>query len=241
MTRPDLGWGVIFDMDDTLLLTSPTFEAAILKLALRLGELGIPMDVTRERLNDVDLARIEQVGYGRHRWPESMGLTYRAFVDEGRLPYDAGVERECVAIGWATYEAYPPVRQGAREVLETLRPYVKLTLATMGDADLQRPRLEHSGLEHHFDRVFVLPRKTPGEFRHVLDECGFVPERAFMVGDGMRSDINPTLSLGMHAIHVRGQSWAYQNVPPLHGDFFAVDSLEEIPPIIFGRMGIAGA
>ncbi len=236
MTRRLSGWGVIFDMDDTLLLTSPTFEAAILKLSLRLAELGIPMDETRARLDEVDLARIRHVGYGRQRWPESMGLTYRAFVDEGRLAYDAAVERECVAIGWETYAAYPPVREGAREVLETLRPRVTLALATMGDEDLQRPRLEHSGLEHHFDRVFILPRKTPEEFRHVLAECGFEPATTFMVGDGMRSDINPALELGMHAIHVRGQSWAYQNVPPLHGDFFAVDELHEIPAIVFGRM-----
>ena len=63
-------------------------------------------------------------------------------------------------------------------------------------------------------------------------------QRAFMVGDGMRSDINPALEVGMHAIHVRGQSWAHQLVEPLHGDFAAVDRLEEIPPIVFERMGL---
>ncbi|HVP39671.1 MAG TPA: HAD family hydrolase [Candidatus Saccharimonadales bacterium] len=237
MTRATSGWGVVFDMDDTLLLTSPTFHAAMLRLCLRLAELGIPMDETRERLDRVDLGRIEEAGYGKARWPESMGLTYRSFAEEGRLPYDPQVERECVQIGWSTYEAHPPVRAGAREVLETLRPRVLLALATMGDEDLQRARLEHSGLERHFDRVFIVRHKTPGEFRRILDACGLAPERAFMVGDGMRSDINPALEVGMHAIHVRGQSWAHQQVPPLHGDFHAVDDLEDIPPLVFERMG----
>ena len=236
MTAAAPGWGVLFDMDDTLLITSPTFEAATLKLCLRLAELGVPMEATRARLEQVDLARIEQIGYGKARWPESFGLAYRELARERGLEHDPAVERECVAIGWSTYEAYPPVREGAREVLETLRPRVPLTLVTMGDQDLQRTRLEHSGLEHHFDRVFIVPDKTPARFRRVLKECGLVPERAFMVGDGMRSDINPALEVGMHAIHVRGQSWAYQMVPPLHGDFFAVDQLEEIPGIVFGRM-----
>jgi putative hydrolase of the HAD superfamily len=94
----------------------------------------------------------------------------------------------------------------------------------------------HSGLEPHFHRVFIVPRKTPEQFRLILSECGLAPGRAFMVGDGMRSDINPALEIGMHAIHVRGQSWAHQLVEPLHGDFVAVDRLEEIPPIVFGRM-----
>ena len=238
MTRTARRWGVIFDMDDTLLATSPTFEAATVRLCRRLEALGIPGEETRARLEDVDLARIEHSGYGRARWPESMGLAYRSFVREGRLAPDPAVESECVAIGWSTYEAYPAARPGAHEVLEALRPRVSLVLATMGDEDLQRPRLEHSGLQPHFDHVFILPRKTPEQFRHILGVCGFVPERAFMVGDGMRSDINPALEVGMHAIHVRGQSWAHQLVEPLHGDFAAVDRLEEIPPIIFERMGM---
>ena len=75
----------------------------------------------------------------------------------------------------------------------------------------------------------------------MLEEQSFVPEKTFMVGDGVRSDINPALALGMHAILVRGQSWAHERVDPLHGDFHAVDGLEEIPGIVFNAMEVAAS
>ena len=157
------------------------------------------------------------------------------------LRYDRNLEETCAAIGWATYDDDPPVKPGALEALETLRPRVRLGLVTKGDFELQSRRLERSGLRHHFDEVYILSHKTPREFRRILEEQKYRPERAFMVGDGVRSDINPALKLGMHAVQMRGQSWEHERVPPLHGDFHGVDRLEEVPPLVFAAMARAEA
>jgi putative hydrolase of the HAD superfamily len=236
VSRRPSEWLVLFDMDDTLLDTSPIFEAAVLKFTLMLAELGVPVEETRARLSQIDMGRIEEMGFGKHRWPESIGLTYRSLAHERSLRYDRHLEEACAAIGWATYEEYPPVKPGALEALETLRPRVRLALATKGDRELQSGRLERSGLRHHFDDVYILPQKTVAEFRAILGELNYRAERAFMVGDGIRSDINPPMELGMHAIHVRGDSWEHERVPPIRGDFHAVDALAEVPPLVFAAM-----
>src|SRR5204862_7264864 len=111
--------------------------------------------------------------YGKARWPESLGLTYRSLVEEGRTVYDGAVEAACVGLGWQTYEANPDVRDGAREVLEALRPRARLVLATRGDEDLQGRRLDHSGLRGHFDALYFLERKTRETYGAILAEQGF--------------------------------------------------------------------
>ena len=238
MSRRPSEWCVIFDMDDTLLDTSPIFEAAVLKFCLKLAELGVPMDETRARLSRIDMGRIEELGFGKARWPESIGLTYRELAEDRSWEYDHDMERACAAIGWETYDVYPEVKPGALEALETLRPHVRLVLATKGDVDLQSGRLQRSGLREHFDHVYILAQKTPAEFRKILSEQNFEPARAFMVGDGVRSDINPALELGMHAVQMLGQSWEHERVEPLHGDFHALERLEDVPPLIFRTMGL---
>jgi len=237
MTRYPSEWGLVFDMDDTLLVTSPTFEAGVLKLCLKLAELGIPMDDTRARLERIDLARIEALGYAIARWPDSMGLAYRSFVEEGRLErYEEQVEKECIAIGWETYARDPEVKPGAREVLEELRPHARLVLATRGEAELQGRRLSRSGLKEHFDAVYFMERKNAATYGALLREQRFEPRTTFIIGDGMRSDINPALELGAHALLVRGQNWVHEQVPPVRPEFDAVDSLHEIPGIVLARM-----
>ena len=96
-------------------------------------------------------------------------------------------------------------------------------LCTRGDPDLQGRRLDHSGLRHHFDGVYFMERKNPATFRAVLIEQGFETSTTFIVGDGVRSDINPALELGAHAVLVRGQNWEHERIDPLHADFAAVD------------------
>lgn len=239
MTRRPSEWGVVFDLDDTLLYTSPTFEAGVLRLSLFLQTLGLEDEEIRSRLLTIDLERINELGYGKARWPESMGLAYRSFVNDQKLPgYDPALERRCVEIGWETYEIHPELKPGAREVLEGLRPHARLVLATRGDEELQGRRIDHAGLRHHFDAMYFMEWKTPETYGALLQEQGFDPRKTFIIGDAIRSDINPALSLGAHAILVRGQNWEHERVDPLEGHFHEVDDLEEIPPIILRAMGV---
>jgi putative hydrolase of the HAD superfamily len=167
-----------------------------------------------------------------------MGLAYRSFVEEGRLPeFDPHVEQQCIGIGWDTYDSHPDLKDGAREVLETLRPHVRLALATRGDEELQGRRLDHAGLRHHFDALYFLEWKNRETYGALLGEQGLKPATTFIIGDAIRSDINPALELGAHAILVRGQNWEHERVPPVGDSYHEVDRLDEIPALVFKAMG----
>ncbi|MHB0856244.1 MAG: HAD family hydrolase [Anaerolineae bacterium] len=99
----------------------------------------------------------------------------------------------------------------AQPALEDLQRAYRLALMTNGASDLQRNKLEGSGLSAFFPHVFVsgeiavgdpLPmggKPDPRIFQHALDALGVPAERAVMVGNNLSADI-----AGAHAAGVRG-------------------------------------
>ena len=90
-------------------------------------------------------------------------------------------------------------------VLEYFRPRCKLGLMTNGAPDLQRRKLDGSGLEHFFDTVVVSGEVEVGKpdtriFEIALDQLNASPESTAMIGNRLDSDIEPALKLGMKAI-----------------------------------------
>ena len=63
-----------------------------------------------------------------------------------------------------------------------------LAVVTNGARDLQRDKLQTTGLEDHFDAIAVsgelgVAKPDPTIFRHTLDMLGVAPTRVWHVGD----------------------------------------------------------
>ena len=53
-----------------------------------------------------------------------------------------------------------------------------------------------------------------------------------MVGNSIRSDVNPALRLGLLCIWLKSHSWEYDEAKLLPGQVWQVDTLRDILPII---------
>jgi putative hydrolase of the HAD superfamily len=100
-------------------------------------------------------------------------------------------------------------------VAETL-PYLAsrhhLILTTKGNPDEQTLKLSESGLSGHFKHVEILREKNVDAYlalrnRHQLDA-----QKTWMIGNSPRSDINPALAAGLHAVFIHHPStWVLEH------------------------------
>ena len=88
------------------------------------------------------------------------------------------------------------------EVLADVGRDHRLVLITKGDLVHQMRKVTTSGLAHHFHHVEVVLEKDADTYARILASIDVPAERFCMVGNSVRSDILPVLSLGAHAVHV---------------------------------------
>lgn len=100
------------------------------------------------------------------------------------------------------------------DVLPTLnyfKPRCKLGILTNGSPDLQRAKLEGSGIADLFDAVVISGELGFGKpdfriFEIALERLDASKESAVMVGNSLKSDIAPALQIGIMAVWVNRES-----------------------------------
>ena len=78
----------------------------------------------------------------------------------------------------------------------------RLIMVTKGDPDEQTDKLQRSGLAPHFTAVEVLREKHHSAYRTLADHHRCEACTTWMIGNSPRSDINPALAAGFHAIFI---------------------------------------
>ncbi len=240
MTEIDL---VLVDFDDTLVDTAPRFERARQRLFDRLAGLGFERPhVHHVHHHEVDPGMRRDHGLGPQRMPVAFAETYRALCRHRGEPPDPGVEAACARLG-ADVAGTPPVIEGAMDALRRLALALPTVIYTQaGDADYQLGCLRDAGAIAAVgdDRVRVVPVKTADALRETLDRFDVgAPDRAWMVGNSIRSDVNPALELGVRALLVEvDEPWQHDVVEPLHDAFPRVRTFRDaVAYLLDGRGG----
>jgi putative hydrolase of the HAD superfamily len=139
-------------------------------------------------------------GYGIKGFVLSMVETAIAVTD-GRIP--AQDISTILSFGRTMLEHPVELVEGAREVLETLRPRDhELWLVADGDVFDQESKLARSGLAALFHHVEIVLEKDPETYRKLLGQLGVLPEEFAMVGNSLTSDVLPVIEIGGRAYHV---------------------------------------
>jgi putative hydrolase of the HAD superfamily len=102
-----------------------------------------------------------------------------------------------------------PLLEGAAELVHTLEGRCRLALLTNGPADIQRLKLDGTGLAASFRTVVIsgevgIGKPDPDIFALTLREIGAKPESAVMVGDSWERDVLGALDAGLPAVWVSG-------------------------------------
>jgi putative hydrolase of the HAD superfamily len=74
---------------------------------------------------------------------------------------------------------------------------------TKGNAEEQTDKLVRSGLAHHFSSVEIPREKNPDAYHSVCRKYELKPHATWMIGNSPKSDVNPALNAGLHAVFIR--------------------------------------
>ncbi len=227
---------IVFDLDDTLIRTSVTFEAARDTFASLMQREGFDPENAVALLWEIDLRRVETEGFGRTRFPVSMVETYARLCARAKREPQQDVAAAVRAVGDNVYSTPPAPFEYTHETLRALQAAgCTMYLLTKGDAEVQQFRIDSNDLRTYFDAVHIVPRKGRDELRQVVAAHSLEPATTWVVGDGIRSDINPAIEDGMLPILVGEKRWQYEDVPPVSERYYRVTHVGFVPDYVLAN------
>jgi putative hydrolase of the HAD superfamily len=193
------GQTLLFDADDTLWENNVYFERAITSFISYLDHRIHTPEEVREHLNRVEHATIAAHGYGLKSFRRSLITCFEQLTDQ---PITEEKRTRIVAFAQSIADQEIELLPGVAPTIATLAERHRCILVTKGDDAEQRDKLRRSGLAPHFAAVEVLPEKKEDAYRalaahHILDHG-----TTWMIGNSPRSDINPALAAGLHAVFI---------------------------------------
>jgi len=194
------GLNLIFDADDTLWESNIHFleaEAAFFAMLERVGV--VERDTIRNSLRHHELQIIAEAGYGRGHYITAL---HRVVPELAPAHHHENLRDEVEQIGMRLLNRRCELLPGVPETLEVLAERHRLLLFTKGHPSEQLAKLERSGLRGFFSRVGVPREKDPENYLLLMAQAGLDPQRTVMIGNSPRSDINPALAAGLHAVYI---------------------------------------
>jgi putative hydrolase of the HAD superfamily len=197
MPRFPAGQTLLFDADDTLWENNIYFERAIAAFIGFLDHKEYSPREVRLTLNAVERETILAHGYGLSSFTRSLVDCFErlsaAPVSEEKRERIRGFAR---SISEQEIELLP----GVAETLADLAGRHHLILMTKGDRAEQADKLARSGLAQHFTAVEIVAEKDPPTYHEVILRQKITAHSAWMIGNSPKSDINPALAAGLHAV-----------------------------------------
>lgn len=122
---------------------------------------------------------------------------------------------------------------GARELLDYLKPKYKISTISNGFTEMQFRKIESAGLSSYFHKVILsdevgINKPHPGIFDYALRESGVKRENAIMIGDNYFSDIAGASDSGIDQIWFNPAGKLVADLRPT----YTVKSLNEIKNIL---------
>ena len=209
---------LLIDADDTLWENNIYFERAIAQFISFLNHHEFSPEQVREVLNDVERECIVTHGYGLHSFAHALANTFeRLSVNPVTPELHAQVKGFAQTIENHPIELLPEVT----ETLEYLRSRHQLILVTKGAVLEQTGKIERSLLRNLFTATEIVAEKDAAAYERVVEKFGLQHVSTWMIGNSPKSDINPALATGLHAVFVpHGNTWVLEHEevnPAPHG------------------------
>ncbi|MBC7235655.1 MAG: HAD family hydrolase [Chloroflexi bacterium] len=193
---------LLIDADDTLWENNIYYLRCTARFAELMGCYGIPAEEVIATLDRTERGTIMTLGYGPTSYRTSLGKTCVTLLRSRGLHADEGLIAEAQACADMLFDPPVEILPAVPETLRRLRASSLLVMVTKGEEQVQRAKIERSGLAPLFDRVLILPEKDADTYRRLVCELRLEPPRTWMVGNSPRSDINPAIEAGLNAIYI---------------------------------------
>lgn len=200
---------IAFDADDTLWHNEAYFQEAEQKFWALLEDFLPQHTVSRELLK-TEMQNIELYGYGIKAFTLSMIKT-AIRVSNGAI--STPVIEEIIGYGKDLLSKPVELIDDGEEVLEALKDKYRLVVSTKGDLLDQQNKLEKSGLERYFHHIEIVSEKNEKEFSKLIRHLDIQPNEFAMIGNSLKSDILPVLSIGGYGFHVPYYiTWSHEKI-----------------------------
>ncbi|MEI9980410.1 MAG: HAD family hydrolase [Edaphobacter sp.] len=190
---------LLIDADDTLWENNIYFERAIASFISYLDHRVHTAEEVRGHLNRVEHDTIQSHGYGLHSFRRSLITCFEQLTD---APMTDEKHRRIESFAQSIADQEIELLPNVEPALADLATRHRLIMVTKGDQVEQTDKLRRSGLATHFTAVEVLPEKHHDAYRSLAGHHGCDACNTWMIGNSPRSDVNPALAAGLHAIFI---------------------------------------
>jgi putative hydrolase of the HAD superfamily len=216
-----------FDADDTLWVNEPYYREAETEFIRMITEYGVEKDIAAA-LFETEMSNLELYGYGIKAF--MLSLVECSIRITGGAVTSATIS-EIIALGKGMLQRPIELLDDVKTVLEKLAGNYRLIVATKGDLLDQQGKMTRSKISSYFHHIEVMSDKQERNYIQLLKHLDIEPVEFLMIGNSLKSDIIPPLSLGAYAIHVPYHTtWAHEEVDDDPGSerFFRVRQLVEV-------------
>jgi putative hydrolase of the HAD superfamily len=221
-----------FDGDDTLWHSETRFHVTQAEYRELLHR-HVPDADVDTRLAEMEMKNLAIYGYGVKSFTLSM-LETAIELTGGRIPA-ADLE---VILGWGKRMLMQPTEllDHVQQTLKQIAGRYDLLLITKGDLFDQESKLARSGLAELFVGVEIVSEKNVDSYQGIFRRRGIAPGEFVMVGNSLRSDVVPVVTLGGQAVHIPYEvTWHHEHVPdeqlPRQG-WRRIAAIGELPPVL---------
>ncbi len=221
-----------FDGDDTLWHSETRFHVTQAEFRELLAR-HVPDADIDTHLAEMEMKNLAIYGYGVKSFTLSMLETAIELTKASISATDLDV-----ILGWGKRMLMEPTELLAdvEETLRALSERFDMLLITKGDLFDQESKLARSGLGELFLGVEILSEKNADAYQRVFQRRGINAADFVMVGNSLRSDVVPVVSLGGRAVHIPYEvTWQHEHVPedemPKDG-WRRIPSIAELPAVL---------
>jgi putative hydrolase of the HAD superfamily len=193
------GQTLLIDADDTLWENNIYFERAIAAYISWLDHREYSHQQVREKLNEVERENVRQHGYGLVSFRRAL---VACFEQLSTGPITPEKHERIMSFAQSIADQEIELLEGVAETLPVLASRHRLILMTKGNQAEQADKLARSGLAQHFTAVEIPREKNPDAYRDVCSKYELAPHTTWMIGNSPKSDINPALACGLHAVYI---------------------------------------
>jgi putative hydrolase of the HAD superfamily len=193
------GQTLLIDADDTLWENNVYFERAIAAFISYLNHHEYTPAEVRQTLNAVERETILAHGYGLPSFTRSLVTCFERLSPH---PLDEEKRRRIVGFANSIAEQEIELLPQVEETLRDLAARHRLILMTKGNHAEQADKVRRSGLAQYFSAVEIVAEKDPASYRAVVSLHELGSHSTWMIGNSPKSDINPALAAGLHAVYL---------------------------------------
>lgn len=225
---------LIFDFDDTIVITNPEYEstnedtARIIAKAIYDNPNKTDELLAFQRKEDIRL--VEKMGLARPRFLISWLNTYQHFLSLENKKEDPVIKKQIELtvndVFARKFEPYPH----AIETIKSLKEEgYSIAILTAGEEDIQRNRIKLVGLDRYVDDIYVRLLKTPLTLQEVIQN--HPAKEHVMIGNSLKSDIYPALENKIWAFHVERDTWDldHYEIDKSHSKYVRIEGVHEVP------------